>query len=64
MPFPNRRMRKNEMVESKRRQYIRALKIAANHADDGMITVSVDEAEKKEIQRVMICGIPFGVITR
>lgn len=24
-------------------------------------TVSVDEAEKKDIQRVMICGIPFGV---
>ena len=46
MPFPNRRMRKNEMVESKRRQYIRALKIAANHADDGMITVSVDEARE------------------
>lgn len=34
------------MVESKRKQYIRALKIAANHADDGMITVSVDEARE------------------
>lgn len=30
----------------KRKQYIRVLKIAANHADDGMITVSVDEVRE------------------
>ena len=34
------------MTESKRKQYIRVLRIAANHADDGMITVSVDEARE------------------
>ena len=34
------------MDESKRKQYIRVLRIAANHADDGMITVSVDEVRE------------------
>lgn len=34
------------MNESKRKQYIRALNCAANHADVGMITISVDEARE------------------
>lgn len=34
------------MGESKRKQYIRVLNCAANHADDEMITVSVDEVRE------------------